>query len=153
MAKSCREDAYNLGLLYVYMYSNGTQKMVSQQSLDSFYEQIENNLEIMDNKTIGTGSNINDEVIYFKSFDEKGKIYYILKPTFNLEKAKSTYIGCVPIEYLIFLQIRCLEYRRGWSHDYRDKFLHLGFFYETCFLKGGVLLRKLWRQSHQAGPF
>lgn len=105
MTRLYSEDAYNLGLLYVYIYSNGIQKMVSLQDLDAFYKQIENNLEIMNSENYGIVYDNNDEKIYFTSSNEIGEIYYILKPTFDLEKAKSTYIGCVSTKYLVASQM------------------------------------------------
>ena len=45
MSRVYYEDIYNLGLLYAYIDSNGTQKMVLLDDLKRFHNTIEKNLE------------------------------------------------------------------------------------------------------------
>ena len=103
MAKVYYEDIYNLGLLYVYMHSNGVQKMVLLDDLKKFYNTVEKNLEEMniDANDIYAGIwNSNDEPIYFVSSNKEGDVYYVLKPEFNLLAAKRKYIGCLSSEVI-----------------------------------------------------
>ena len=93
MARVYYEDIYNLGLLYVYMYSNGVQKMVLLDDLKKFYNTVEKNLEEM---------NIDANDIYagIWNSNKEGDVYYVLKPEFNLLAAKRKYIGCLSSEVI-----------------------------------------------------
>lgn len=105
MAISYQKDAYNIGLLYSYIYSSGMQRMVSLNNLNAFYNQIEINLESLSAEKYGCIIDKNDDEIYFISSNEEGEIYYILDPAFNLEKIISTYFGCLSTKYLIASQM------------------------------------------------
>lgn len=108
MARVYSEDAYSLGLLYVYQYSNKKQQMVLLDDLKTFHQAIESNLEKMvskENNMYATVWYDNDESIYFTSSNKDGEIYYILKPRFDLERAKSMYIGCLSNDTLIASQM------------------------------------------------
>lgn len=48
MSRVYYEDIYNLGLLYAYIDSNGTQKMVLLDDLKKYYNIVEKNLDEMD---------------------------------------------------------------------------------------------------------
>ena len=104
MRKSYIEDVYSLGLIYVYMYSHKTRKMVSLYDLEAFYKEIEKNLKIMGSEYHGIFST-NEDSIYFISSNENGEIYYILKPTFDLKKAIKNYIDSPSINYLVASQM------------------------------------------------
>ena len=94
------EDAYCLGLLYVYQYSNKKQKMVALDDLMAFYKTIKLNLEKMNCEINVIGWNDSEEPIYFTSLDKDGKIFYILKDNFDLKEAKSKYIGTAIVDYI-----------------------------------------------------
>lgn len=98
------EDAYSLGLLYVYIYSNTKQLMVKLDDLKIFNNCIKSNLEEMKSDVCSSGEWEN-ESIYFSSNDENGKIYYILKPDLDLNKVKSIFIGCMPVDIIIASQM------------------------------------------------
>lgn len=103
MSRVYYEDIYNLGLLYAYIDSNGTQKMVLLDDLKRFHNTIEKNLEEMHSNIndIYAGIwNSNDEPIYFVSSNKEGDVYYVLKPEFNLLMAKRKYIGCFSSEVI-----------------------------------------------------
>jgi len=104
MARMYSEDAYCLGLLYVYQYSNTVQKMVLLDDLKNFHNCIESNLEEKGNKDYFNLWNDNDEQIYFASSNKNGEIYYILDPMFDYGRAKSLYIGILPVDVLIASQ-------------------------------------------------
>ena len=98
MAKVFYEDIYNLGLLYVYIGSNGMQKMVLLDDLKKFYNTIEKNLEEMNSDIYDMYASFwydNDAPIYFISSNKNNEVYYILKPGFNLERAERKYMGCL----------------------------------------------------------
>lgn len=108
MASVYSEDAYCLGLLYVYIYSNTMQQMVLINDLKNFHECIEENLKTMNSTTnniYGDGWHDDEESIYFTSNNKNGETYYILKPTFDLKRAKSLYIGCLPVDILVASQM------------------------------------------------
>lgn len=108
MARVYSEDAYCLGLLYVYIYSNSMQQMVLINDLKNFHECIEENLKTMNSTTnniYGDGWHDDEESIYFTSNNKNGETYYILKPTFDLKRAKSLYIGCLPVDILVASQM------------------------------------------------
>lgn len=94
MAKIFYEDAYCLGLLYSYIYAG--KKMVIKEDLDSFYTTIENNLKDTDAKNIDSRfcSESNNR-IYYLAEGKNREIYYVLYPDFDLERAKSLYMGCL----------------------------------------------------------
>lgn len=99
------EDAYCLGLLYAHIYAN--KKMVLKDDLDKFHEIIESNLRSMNNDindTYATGWYDNDPSIYFASEGKNGEIYYVLYPNFDLDRAKSKYIGCLSTDVLVASQ-------------------------------------------------
>ena len=97
------EDAYGLGLLYAYIYAG--KKMVLKEDLDKFHEIIEFNLKNMKyNETTSIWYD-EDPSIYFVSEGKNNEIYYVLYPDFDLKKAKSKYIGCLPLEILIASQM------------------------------------------------
>lgn len=104
MARMYSEDAYCLGLLYVYQYSNMVQKMVLLDDLKNFHNCIESNLEEKGNKDYFNFWNDNDEQIYFASSNKNGEIYYILDPMFDYSRAQSLYIGILPVDVLIASQ-------------------------------------------------
>lgn len=104
MARMYSEDAYCLGLLYVYQYSNTVQKMVLLDDLKNFHNCIESNLEEKGNKDYFNFWNDNDEQIYFASSNKNGEIYYILDPMFDYSRAQSLYIGILPVDVLIASQ-------------------------------------------------
>ena len=100
MARMYSEDAYCLGLLYVYQYSNTVQKMVLLDDLKNFHNCIERKLD----KDYFNLWNDNDEQIYFASSNKNGEIYYILDPMFDYSRAQSLYIGILPVDVLIASQ-------------------------------------------------
>ncbi len=78
------EDAYSLGLLYLYKYSNKEQKMALLDDLKKFHQAIENILEENNSKTYNL----------YKTmwFDNKeGETYCILKPELNIKEVESIY--------------------------------------------------------------
>ena len=105
MSRVYYEDIYNLGLLYAYIDSNGTQKMVLLDDLKKYYNIVEKNLDEMDsdvniNLIYASIWYDNDEPIYFISRNKEDEVYYILKPNFDLEKAIGKYISCLPADVL-----------------------------------------------------
>jgi hypothetical protein len=108
MARVYSEDAYCLGLLYVYTYSNGMQKMAKLDDLNEFHNTIEQNLKDMQSDALCMYSTMiydDNEQLYFSSSDKDGNVYYILKPGFDKEKAMSIFIGCLPIKVLAASQM------------------------------------------------
>lgn len=98
------EDAYCLGLLYAHIYAN--KKMVLKDDLDKFYKIIEFNLRSMNKDTNDKYVALydNDPSIYFVSEGKNGEIYYVLYPDFDLDRAKSKYIGCLSTDVLVASQ-------------------------------------------------
>ena len=99
------EDAYCLGLLYAHIYAD--KKMVLKDDLDKFHEIIEFNLRSMNNDINDTYTTVchdNDPSIYFESEGKNGEIYYVLYPDFDLNRAKSKYIGCLSTDVLVASQ-------------------------------------------------
>lgn len=103
MARIFIKDAYGLGLLYTYLYSNGVQKMAKLEDLENFHKTVESNLKEIEKASyevhVPTFQDV-DVPIYFISGDKAGEIYYILKPDFDLKKAKAWYIGCLSSEII-----------------------------------------------------
>ena len=107
MAKIYSEDAYSLGLLYVYTYSNGMQKMAKLDDLNAFHNKIEQNLEDMESDVLCMYSTMrydDGDSIYFSSSDKDGNVFYILKPGFDKDRAITMYIGCLPTKVLVASQ-------------------------------------------------
>ncbi len=100
------EDVYCLGLLYVYEYSGGIEKMVKLEDLEKFYNEIAQNLKDMGVDSVSPRGYIYpfDESIYFVSHDQDGNVFYILNPGFNKNRARAMYIGCLPAEVIVASQ-------------------------------------------------
>lgn len=96
------EDAYCLGLLYAHIYAD--KKMVLKDDLDKFHEIVEFNLRSVNNDIYTTVWHDNDPSIYFASEGKNGEIYYVLYPDFDLNRAKSKYIGCLSTDVLVASQ-------------------------------------------------
>ncbi len=98
------EDAYCLGLLYAHIYAN--KKMVLKDDLEKFHKIIEFNLRSMNKDTNDTYAAWydNDPSIYFVSEGKNGEIYYVLYPDFDLDRAKSKYMGCLSTDVLVASQ-------------------------------------------------
>jgi hypothetical protein len=112
MSRVYSEDAYCLGLLYVYTYSNEKQKMAKLDDLKEFHNKIEQNLEDMENEDLydslcmySTMIYNNNESIYFSSSDKEGNIFYILKPNFDKDRAMLMYFGWLPPRVLFASQM------------------------------------------------
>lgn len=100
MAKIFYEDAYCLGLLYSYLYAG--KKMVLKDDLDLFYLTIEKNLENTDSMDLyATTWYDDDPSIYYSSEGKNGEVYYILYPNFDINRAKSKYIGCLSTQVFV----------------------------------------------------
>mgnify|MGYP002520092911 FL=1 len=81
MKKISNEDAYNLGLLYVYLFNNKTQEQILLEKLEKFKQAIEKNLQDQ-NYPISSNDSIDNkfrEKIYFSFINEEGKECYALK--------------------------------------------------------------------------
>lgn len=115
MAKMFCEDAYCLGLLYAYIYSG--KKMVLMDDLKKFHDTIEKNLEESDVMDIyATAWYDNDPSIYYSSEVKNGEVYYVLYSDFDLDRAKSKYIGCISTKVLVASQeenaLNCLGLKK-----------------------------------------
>lgn len=103
MAKIFSEDAYCLGLLYSYLFAS--KKMVLKDDLDLFYDTIEKNLENTDAMDLYATIWHDDEpCIYYSSEGKNGEVYYVLYPDFDIERAKTKYIGCLSAKVLVATQ-------------------------------------------------
>ncbi len=103
MAKIFSEDAYCIGLLYSYLFAG--RKMVLKDDLDEFYNTIEKNLENTDSFDLyATIWHDNDPSIYYPSNGKNGEVYYVLYPNFDIDRAKTKYIGCLSTEVLVATQ-------------------------------------------------
>lgn len=103
--KMNKNDAFCLGLLYVYIHSYTKQKMVMLKDLIDFHEAIEKNLEEMGSEVVAKNNiQFYEESIFFSSYDKDGIEYYVLKSDFDVEKAKTSYISSLPIDYFIAAQ-------------------------------------------------
>lgn len=132
------EDAYCLGLLYSYIYAG--KKMMLKSDLDSFYETIENNLkdtEAMD--MYGTVWYDNDPSIYYPSEGKNGEVYYVLYPNFDIERAKSKYIGCLSVQVLVASQannaLNCLGLQKIDGNIKRKANINIGMVSAPTFMK------------------
>lgn len=95
------EDAYSLGLLYLYKYSNKEQKMALLDDLKKFNQAIENILEENNSKSYNLyRTMLFDNEIYFTSSNKDGEKHCILKPDLNIQKVETMYIDAIPKEHL-----------------------------------------------------
>ena len=138
MAKMFCEDAYCLGLLYSYLYAG--KKMVLKDDLDSFYDTIENNLK--DSDAMDMYANIwydNDPSIYYSSEGKNGEVYYVLYPDFDIERAKSKYIGCLYVQVLLATQennaLNCLDLQKIDGNIRRKENIKVGMVSTPTFMK------------------
>lgn len=102
MAKLYEEDAYSLGLLYAYLYSDRI--MVLRDDLIRFHELIEDDLKESSVSDMNIFLCNLGEEIYFPVEGKNNDVYYMLKHDFDLKRAKSYYIGTLPIEILMASQ-------------------------------------------------
>lgn len=129
MAKIFSEDAYCLGLLYSYLFAG--KKMVLKDDLDAFYNTIEKNLENTDAFDLyATVWHDDDPCIYYPSEGKNGEIYYVLYPNFDVDRAKTKYIGCLSIEVLKATQeenaLSCLGLQMKNGHISKKNNYHVG---------------------------
>lgn len=129
MAKIFSEDAYCLGLLYSYLFAG--KKMVLKDDLDAFYNTIEKNLENTDASDLyATIWHDDDPCIYYPSEGKNGEVYYVLYPNFDVERAKSKYIGCLSTQVLIATQkenaLNCLGLQMKNGHISKKSNYHVG---------------------------
>lgn len=129
MAKIFSEDAYCLGLLYSYLYAG--KKMVLKEDLDAFYNTIEKNLKNTD--VIDMYATIwydNDPCIYYPSEGKNGEVYYVLYPDFDINRAKSKYIGCLSVQVLVAAlednALDCLGLQLKDGNIYKKNNYHIG---------------------------
>lgn len=129
MAKIFSEDAYCLGLLYSYLYAG--KKMVLKEDLDAFYNTIEKNLKNTD--VIDMYATIwydNDPCIYYPSEGKNGEVYYVLYPDFDIDRAKSKYIGCLSVQVLVAAlednALDCLGLQLKDGNIYKKNNYHIG---------------------------
>lgn len=139
MEKMFCEDAYCLGLLYSHIYAGRNKVLLSD--LKKFHEAIEANLEKHDVCDIyATIWYDNEPAIYYSSKDKDGHVYYALYPEFDLDEAKSKYIGCISIKSLVASQqnnaLNCIGLEKDFlgriktkkakmsdAHDFMDSFI------------------------------
>lgn len=93
------KDAYSLGLLYVFIYSNEFVTKIDESKLKKFKEEIEYNLSWMDHESTCLFDTNEEEIYEVK--EENGKIYYCLKENFDFENAREIYIEHVPLNNII----------------------------------------------------
>ena len=99
------EDAYIIGLLYVYIYSNHVQRMVSLDSLRKFYKCVNDNLKNMGISFSPYYGMFKDEQsVYFSSCDELGREYYILRSDFDFEQSKNLFLSGLSANQLIAIE-------------------------------------------------
>lgn len=79
--------------------------MVLKDDLDEYYKAIEKNLENTDAMDLyATVWNDDDPCIYYPSEGKNGEVYYVLYPNFDIDRAKSKYIGCLSTQVLVATQ-------------------------------------------------
>lgn len=137
MAKIFSEDAYCLGLLYSYLYAG--KKMVLKDDLDAFYNTIEKNLENTDAMDLyATIWNDDEPSIYYPSEGKNGEVYYVLYPEFDINRAKSKYIGCLSVQVLLATQkdkaLDCLGLQLKEGHICKKNSNHIGVVGATTFM-------------------
>ena len=129
MAKIFSEDAYCLGLLYSYLFAS--KKMVLKNDLDEYYKTIEKNLENTDAMDLyATVWYDDDPCIYYSSEGKNGEVYYVLYPNFDIDRAKSKYIGCLSTQVLVAAQkenaLNCLGLQLKDGNIYKKNNYHIG---------------------------
>lgn len=137
MAKIFIEDAYCLGLLYSYLYAG--KKMVLKDDLDAFYNTIEKNLQNTDAMDLySTILNDDEPSIYYPSEGKNGEVYYVLYPEFDINRAKSKYIGCLSVQVLLATQedkaLDCLGLQLKEGHICKKNSNHIGVVGATTFM-------------------
>ena len=129
MSKIFSEDAYCLGLLYSYMYAG--KRMVLKNDLDEYYKTIKKNLENTDAMDLyATVWYDDDPCIYYPSEGKNGEVYYVLYPNFDIDRAKSKYIGCLSTQVLVAAQeenaLNCLGLQLKDGNIYKKNNYHIG---------------------------
>lgn len=137
MAKIFSEDAYCLGLLYSYLFAG--KKMVLKDDLDAFYNTIEKNLENTDAFDLyATVWHDDEPCIYYPSEGKNGEVYYVLYPNFNIDRAKSKYIGCLSTQVLVATQkenaLNCLGLQLKDGRICKRNNYHIGIVSATTFM-------------------
>ena len=79
--------------------------MVLKDDLDEYYKAIEKNLENTDAMDLyATVWHDDAPCIYYPSEGKNGEVYYVLYPNFDIDRAKSKYIGCLSTQVLVATQ-------------------------------------------------
>lgn len=93
MKRVYEEDAYNLGLLYKYIYSNQKTRKVKLDNLISFYQTIEANLEEMHSKYSDLYATVlEEEQIHKCEINSNAEKYLVLREGIDLEKSLNIYL-------------------------------------------------------------
>lgn len=96
------EISTSLALLYNYS-ARREDMLISRDTLKEYHRVIEENLKVVDSKIGHIRSSDFPESIYFNSLDENGKLYSILKPDIDTEKAMYDYYS-LPLPLIIASQ-------------------------------------------------
>lgn len=100
-----KEDLYSIALLYIYHYSKGLDRMLSEDSLNRFVKIVDANLdelEVTKNLSINTQE---EPSIYFCSENEEGTIYYILRNDVRINELTEKYVVNAPTDLLLASQM------------------------------------------------
>ena len=92
------QDSATLALIYNYDATGS--KMLSLSKIEAFDSKIDSNLEEMNSKVNMVYPLDYSKLIYFKSYDENGNWYCILKPNFNREQMEINYMYKIPIDVI-----------------------------------------------------
>jgi len=78
--------------------------MVLKDDLDEYYKAVEKNLENTDAMDHHATVWHDDPCIYYPSEGKNWEVYYVLYPNFDIDRAKSKYIGCLLTQVLVATQ-------------------------------------------------
>lgn len=92
------QDSATLALIYNYDATGS--KILSLSKIEAFDSKIDRNLEEMNSKVNMVYPLDYSKLIYFKSYDENGNWYCILKPNFNREQMEINYMYKIPIDVI-----------------------------------------------------
>ena len=92
------QDTTTLALIYNYEATRGM--LLALDKIKEFDHIVDENLEKMNSKVNMVYPLDYSKLIYFKSYDENGNWYCILKPNFNREQMEINYMYKIPIDVI-----------------------------------------------------
>lgn len=131
--------------------------MVLKNDLDEYYKTVEKNLKNTSAMDLyATVWHDDDPCIYYPCVGKNGEVYYVLYPNFDIDRAKSKYIGCLSTEVLVATQeenaLNCLGLQLKDGKIFKKNNYHIGIVNAPTFMNQFIKKLKNGELKIETGP-